>query len=433
MLQWFYMRNTAVVCVEKPVEGGYGKIYWNTGFGFNEVQSRVVHSRNYFDREGCIILEESNGLVAIRSDPLRREGAFQFTALTLRWPGSILFQVGRLYGENRHVLKLSPGQAIQTNQIVVGRDSYRSTGIDPHFVWQVNRQVRTKRWIVHGLTDFSVYLVILGALILVRRDRSEPIARTNSELRKSALWAVYPLFLGWSALVGDSAVELGQWLIPVILIFHIMWDSKYFESLSARVCPHEFIMLLVVSVAVTFDLWGHIAWSGQPLMSSKAGIQYNWSLDRTMSENLRNATVAYRDDIAKMRGSLDPGAMFLSDRATNYYLGAYLPIYGVNPNPHHQLYYNEGYSPFIDSGFVWSLCDSDNVSRLGDLITKKNETLKRFQWRPLKYIIFNTDDINRNVRGNCLTRNMKAIVAAIGDKMNLIYKGKYLIVYELQE
>lgn len=396
-------------------------IYWSSGDGFNAQQRDLLITSAGMNRSAVLGRGTLVRPTEIRIDPLLRPVKFSIKQAQMQYQDCLVPLKWIC------VLDLEPENAVFSQQVerLAPDAEYRfaSTGVDPFFIWNVPvvMQSRLPAYVLNiGL--LGILFGAIWALIRYTRRTSGAPGRRGVLL---TLWslALYPVFALYSWLAGNylqvsGVVYLFLYINLLVFIFLIIvgfWFPKV-----AKMVPGMTGIAVVMGIIMP-DIMFHFGLIQQWPFGPKEPREYHWQLNRGFQDNLLHSSLKYSDEIKELGRKLPPGAVFLSDSATSYYIVAQLNAFTRNPMYHHRIG-----DLFFEKESLRKFCSL--VEEEGGRV----ELLALLQSKGVKYVILNRDSKNRNVVFSCISGNYKRVRENIKTFTKQIYAGRYLLVFEVE-
>ena len=186
-IHWVVMHNVIEVCYTLDAPGGRTQVYWDTGSGFNEENTRMTVDHSgpgpaYF----CFSSVWMRGVRAIRIDPIDYAGGFDISAIELAYKDVIFpFQFINSF-------ELETSAAILEGVIrgPGGSTQFQSSGGDPTLTWAVPMK-RTG-----GISLLLVTIGLLGVVVLAITFLSlRGIRSPGCLVSLLPLLLIYPIYL----------------------------------------------------------------------------------------------------------------------------------------------------------------------------------------------------------------------------------------------
>ncbi len=408
--------------------GANSRLYWDTGSGFNEknaIGRRISHS-GY--SKNCFTIRKINSIKRIRLDPMARPGTVEINDLSISVDTGLIAQITGLSSFLGDKILLHVDSIAKRNQFITSfkNDNYFvSTGYDPYLVW--NAKLTTDNMLLYELEVITILLILLVASLNYNDNAATIFTKYYMRTNISYL-LIFPLFL-FVGYLSQAFINLYP-LINVLLFIGFLlflfnvWVEKI---LLIRTNASVFVLgLSFITMTTYISLYMHLSNSGAYVFSlDKKMMNYNWSIGKASNAILSQSGIRYQSDVDKLQNLLTPGVMFLSDRATNYYLSAMLPLYGANPHPHNR----PNISPYITQQTLAQICSNDfRLKGWYAMVDKSSYNIKR-NWPEIKYLIINRDIENNNVRNSCLTTHVNEIENDSRLNLHLVFSGIYLDVF----
>lgn len=190
------------------------------------------------------------------------------------------------------------------------------------------------------------------------------------------------------------------------------------------------LILMMLLMLVVFDSKHHF---DAEMVSAKLkhnSAQRHWSLFYPQNHVYYSSSFRYELDFEAINNLVEPGYVVISDVATSYYAAASLPLYVRNIHLHQGLGRAPGWYQFLSSRVLCYIEHQENYDKASKFFKKDIETARDKSIGQLRYIIVNTDRLNRNLKTDCLAFRSKHIVEHLSKIAKLKYDGEFLKLFE---
>ena len=195
------------------------------------------------------------------------------------------------------------------------------------------------------------------------------------------------------------------------------------------------IFLVAVSISLILDTLYHLGYFNKPAFIKNRIPPYHWKINFSTDFNYLKSSLPYLADIKEIEYLMEPGSVFYSDVATSYYVVTSSTSYAANPKSNHRSFYNRA-TATASSNLLDNLCNGGKYdgkyNTLNDYFMVKNSVNIRNGWGPIKYFIYNKDQINKNVI-NCPNDQYGEISEKLAKEFKVLFKGEYLDLYQIIE
>ena len=190
------------------------------------------------------------------------------------------------------------------------------------------------------------------------------------------------------------------------------------------------ICLLFSMSLMVYDSWPHFDKSLIQLKRDHRSAQRNWNLFYGQRFVYYDSAVRYTEDLSEIEKIIQPNSLVLSDYATSYYISSRLPLYVRNIHRHHGRSKSKTWDKMLDSRSLCYLNDEKQFGRFDDFLIAERASNKESE--PIfRYVILNNDELNRNLRYDCLWNN-RAVFSENIERLTVIkYQGEFISLYEL--
>ena len=190
------------------------------------------------------------------------------------------------------------------------------------------------------------------------------------------------------------------------------------------------ILLVPVSLSLIADSLYHIGYFRKPVFLRNNIPPYHWRLNQSFEQNYLQSSLPYLSEIDKINQLTEDGAVFYTDTATSYYVAVSSKLYASNPKSNHNR--NYGTAP---QSLLYTLCHGGLYAKkhvtLKDYFEEKNKLNIQRGLHPIKYIIYNRDEVNRNL-ANCSIQQYPALTEKLEGEFKLLYRGDNLDLYSIE-
>jgi|TARA_Y100000294_G_scaffold177722_1_gene204443 hypothetical protein len=392
------------------------QLFWSGGEGFSEENSAKKHLRPGRPNKICHTGKPITDHGLIRIDPIGYNGAFVIGNITIDREWSLLpflFDI-----------QLSTSAAMNSHHVRTLNGQKYSTSGDPYFIWKFDARMRKGE--IYAVNSLVFFLALAGIVIFsIKMNNSRELsAKEVASVLVALLYFFGFALIAWLA---EEFQDLMSYLRLVLLWSLLLALLSIWLQSKKRIKRYSTPALVVLSLLVTiiyFDLVYRLAWVDRPLFAINSHNPYNWTIDRSATENYKNSSVRYYGDFSKIRSLIIPGSFFISDVATSYYISAALPLFPTIVHPHHSI----GEERYVE--FLSVLC-SHSVGN--DLVNKYSVILEEKVYPLPKYVIVIKDSENRNVNKHCTNLNHQVLLNNIELVANPLFKGKFTSVYSLKK
>lgn len=202
-----------------------------------------------------------------------------------------------------------------------------------------------------------------------------------------------------------------------------MWKNKYIAGLQ----------ITIIIVIIVFDSSQHFDRDRIQIKREHRSAQRNWNLFYGQKYVFQDSSIKYREDFEDLSEVIKPNSVMLADISTSYYVSAQLPLFIKNSHRHHRGYNSWIWNDFVDSS---ALCYLDLAPRRELFSTfimdQRREEQQKNTFR-FRYLFVNKDQVNLNMRNDCMSQTRTAFINHIDEFANLVFDGNYFMVYELKE
>ena len=392
------------------------QLFWSGGEGFSEENSAKKHLRPGRPNKICHTGKPITDHGLIRIDPIAYNGAFAIGNITIDREWSLLpllfdIQLSTSVVMNSHHVRTLNGQKY-------------STSVDPYFIWKFDARMRKGE--IYAVNSLVFFLALAGIVIFsIKMNNSRKLsAKEVASVLAALLYFVGFTLIAWLA---EEFQDLMSYLRLVLLgslllaLLSIWLQSK--NKIKRYPTPALVALPLLVTI-IYFDLVYRLAWVDRPLFAVNSHNPYNWTIDRSATENYKNSSLKYYGDFSKIRSLTVPGSYFISDVATSNYVSAALPLFPTIVQRHHTTR-DERYEEFLSA-----LCSQSDGN---DLVNKYRVILEEKSYPLPKYIIVINDSENRNLNNHCTNRNHQVLLDNIGLVALPLFKGQFASVYSLKK
>ena len=191
-------------------------------------------------------------------------------------------------------------------------------------------------------------------------------------------------------------------------------------------------LLLILLTVVCIDARLHFSQDIVLAKQSVRSAQRHWSLFYTQNHVYKNASFRYLDDFAKIREIIIPHQLLLTDKATSYYAASELPVYVPNIHKHHNRAALSAWKLLLDRRHACYLDQPERLIEFSRFIHEWQQSQKSARL-PFTYILVNKDQLNSNLRLDCLSQTRRAMVEGLDSLASIEYDGEHLRLYKLDE
>lgn len=195
------------------------------------------------------------------------------------------------------------------------------------------------------------------------------------------------------------------------------------------------VFLIAVSISLLLDSLYHFGYFNKPAFIKNRIPPYHWQINFSTEYNYLKSSLPYLADIKEIENLMEPGSVFYSDVATSYYVVTSSTSYAANPKSNHRSFYNRA-TATASRNLLDNLCNDGKYdgkfNTLNDYFMAKNSVNMKNGWSPIKYFIYNKDQINKNVI-NCHNDKYGEISENLAKEFKVLFIGEYLDLYQVIE
>jgi len=195
------------------------------------------------------------------------------------------------------------------------------------------------------------------------------------------------------------------------------------------------VLLVPVSLSTLLDSLYHFGYFKKPIYSKNNIPPYHWRINYPLQLNYLKSSLPYLNDINEIDSITEPGSVFYSDVATSYYVAVSSKLYAANPKLNHRTFINR-VTAAAPQSLLHNLCHGGKYDRkydsLKDYFMAKNLENIKNGFNPIKYIIYNKDEVNNNLI-NCSKEQYAALTSKLEKEFKVLFKGVYLDLYQIVE
>jgi hypothetical protein len=428
VVHWVLVHDRVQVCFDVRAEaGGVTRVYWDVGTGYKERQSvgQGIPAGKWVSL--CFTHPGMRNIVGIRVDPVDQPTRFDLSEPRLQRLDSLVS------GWDSQQLALhAPGIENDIQRLSPTGTTFRATGIDPYFGWPLPN-INSISWWLLVTNSAIVCAFVWMSYHLATRIRGDHREHTVHEfLQGCTIYVLFGFFAGLAYLASaylDLAAKSTIALYVCLVVGALFWFAVSSNRVPVRAGLHVACISALVFV-VSFDMAYRVGIFDRPVFARLfSNDVYHWRLTRNATDNFLHSSMPYVEDLRRIRRRISAEQFFLSDLATSYYVAAALPLYATNVHPHHSRWYK------YYRDVLRALCNQNpdkGESSAFDLLIEKAQASVAHDGLPVRYVFVNKDQYNKNVRVNCLTRNVKAVERRLRDFSKNIYTGEYIDVFEIQ-
>lgn len=159
--------------------------------------------------------------------------------------------------------------------------------------------------------------------------------------------------------------------------------------------------------------------------------QRHWNLFYGQRYVYEDSSFKYAKDMGKLSELVAPGSVVLSDISTSYYLAAEIPVFVKNIHRHHRGSGSGIWASLLRSKHACYLDQPERYAAFMKFIDQERNASTRPGNQPLRYFVVNKDQINLNMRNDCLSQRRTAFIKNADGFAKLAFDGTYLMLYEL--
>jgi len=195
------------------------------------------------------------------------------------------------------------------------------------------------------------------------------------------------------------------------------------------------VLLVLVSLSTLFDSLYHFGYYKKPVFSKNNIPPYHWRINYPPQINYLKSSLPYLNDIKEIDSITEAGSVFYSDVATSYYVAISSKLYAANPKSNHRTAIDRA-SATAHPSLLHNLCHggkyAEQYDSLKEYFKAKNSENVKNGFSPIKYLIYNKDESNSNLR-NCRKDQYAALTSKLEEEFNILFKGDYLDLYQIVE
>lgn len=190
------------------------------------------------------------------------------------------------------------------------------------------------------------------------------------------------------------------------------------------------IFLFSVIAIMVFDSRIHFSIDLLEAKKEVQSPQRHWNLFYTQQHVYNDASFRYLEDFAKLNERMIPGQLMLADRASSYYSAAELPVFVPNIHAHHKRSALPAWKLFLDSRHACNLGQAGRFLKFQEFIVRWQRGVEGSRM-PFTYVLVNKDQINSNLRLDCLSQTRRAMIRQLASIASIEFDGDYLRLYKL--
>lgn len=286
-----------------------------------------------------------------------------------------------------------------------------------------------------GLLYSGISAILLSVLLLVvQPNRATVFLAANAVIPFVLLISPY-LYTWLTEILNYHSVWRITILIfhPIILAHCLVYSWKIFSYVKNTLL-RQFAgcaLLLVCICLIVVDSRFHFSRKRIDDKIQHGSAVRHWGLRDMSTYILRDSSMKYETDFARLRKIVQPGHALLADRATSYYAAAYLPVYIRNVQYHHGIQQVPGLKELLQRGHLCYMADPYHLSRATLFLQDQKDWAIVNKVSYIKYILLNRDKENMNVLKDCLAVKSSFLATHLLQIASLRYQGEYLDLYEL--
>ena len=195
------------------------------------------------------------------------------------------------------------------------------------------------------------------------------------------------------------------------------------------------LLLAPVSLSLVLDSLYHFGYYKKPVYSKNHIPPYHWRINYPPQLNYLRSSLPYLNDIKEIDNITDPGSVFYSDIANSYYVAVSSKLYAANPKLNHRTPINHA-SATAHPSLLHNLCHggkyAEQYDSLKEYFKEKNLANVKNGFSPIKYLIYNKDELNRNLI-NCSKEQYADLTSKLEEEFKILFKGDHLDLYQIVE
>ena len=188
------------------------------------------------------------------------------------------------------------------------------------------------------------------------------------------------------------------------------------------------VFLLTLLVIVVRDSVFHFSNENVEAKLKVRSAQRHWNLAYSQDHVYLHSSMRYRDDFKALRNIVEPKTYLLTDLATSYYSAAELTALVPNVHRHHKRSALQDWSRFLIQKHACYLDQEvrrDQMTAFIDLVNRNRDEI------PFRYILVNKDQVNRNLKLDCLSQTRRAMINNVEQFATQVYDGEFLRLYKI--
>ena len=188
------------------------------------------------------------------------------------------------------------------------------------------------------------------------------------------------------------------------------------------------VLLVVLLVVVFHDSHVHFSVDNVDAKIQARSAQRHWSIAYSQQQVYDHSSFKYREDFKALSAIVEPWTYLLTDLATSYYSAAELPVLVPNVHRHHKRSALKEWSRFLMQKHACNLDQGMRRDQMSAFIERMSRNEERI---PFRYILVNKDQVNRNLKLDCLSQTRRAMINNVEQFATEVYDGEYLRLYKL--
>jgi len=160
--------------------------------------------------------------------------------------------------------------------------------------------------------------------------------------------------------------------------------------------------------------------------------QRNWHLFYGQEYVFNDASLKYQNDFEEIIKIVQSDSVLLADISTSYYAAAYLPLFIVNTHRHHGKYMIPRWHSFLEARHGCYLDVPARRDQFKSFLVKERLRAEQKGASAIRYLMVNKDQINLNLKNDCLSQTRTAFIQNVDGIANLTFDGEYLMLFELR-
>jgi hypothetical protein len=393
--------------------------FWDSGSGFNVVQSTSDHIFEGANHIRIKIYDDIKGIHGLRLDPISHYGHFSIDVIQLENAACLFFI------EQYCSKKLSIDKAMQTEgleKIENQQHQYMATTQDPMIVWGLisdSGNHKIKILVVNLLLVMGGASLLWGALAFLERGSGfrKQYLHYRFLFSSGLLLLIYPVvyIAFWFAhqYINLTSFNSAFFIVSLLLFVAYFLFPRHF--IKKRVSSSYIFVASIIIILISPDFLYHLGVANKVTDKVVEPWEYHWRLGRSFDDNYEHSSLKYIEDIENISKQLPPKSVVLSDTATSYYLTAMLDVFVRNPLFHHKV------SGSIKDDDLVVFCNSNTQEDAVDVLTKYD----------IEFMVINYDENNPNVDSLCSGQKEKVLANRLETEFDLLYQGQYMSLYRL--